>query len=102
METTIRISTQYYENYGDSVKPYWKPKGGFEFIIKADTDLLMYAQDLKTVLAQMVADESTGHERFEYIEHEVHFTDPYQLSTMQFEQRVREQFEQVCQQRQSA
>ena len=102
MEATIIISTQYYENYGDSQRPHWKPKGGFQFKVVANDELIMYTHDLKAILTEMVAEQSNDHEMFEYIEHEVHFTDPYQLSTMQFEQRVREQFEQVCQQRQSA
>jgi hypothetical protein len=93
METTIRITTQYYENYGDSIKPYWKPKGGFEFIIKADADLIMYVPDLKTVLSQMVAEESNTHEKFEYIDHDVIFTEPFQLSTEKFESLVKEQFQ---------
>ena len=25
---TLRITTQYYENYSDSQTPHWKPKGG--------------------------------------------------------------------------
>ncbi len=31
---TLRIFTQYYENYSDSQTPHWKPKGGQTFIIK--------------------------------------------------------------------
>ena len=49
MDTTIRITTQYYENYGDSTSPHWKPKGGFEFMIKADADFVMYVPNLKAV-----------------------------------------------------
>jgi len=28
--------TQDYENYGSAEKPYWKPKGGSDFILDAD------------------------------------------------------------------
>jgi hypothetical protein len=95
MDTTIRITTQYYENYGDSTSPHWKPKGGFEFMIKADADFVMYVPNLKAVLADMVANESNSHEKFEYIDHEVLFTEPFQLSTEDFENRVRAQYEQT-------
>lgn len=30
----LLIQTQVYENYGDAAKPYWKPKGGGDYVIK--------------------------------------------------------------------
>ena len=30
----LMISTQVYENYGDADKPYWKAKGGSDYVIK--------------------------------------------------------------------
>ena len=88
---TVIIKTQYYENYnvnaegfnleGDG-KPYWKPKGGHEFTIKADADTIFYTydSDLKEVLSKMVADESDFMNKYEYIDHEVIFHNPTELS----------------------
>jgi len=30
----LLIQTQVYENYGDADQPYWKPKGGGDYVIK--------------------------------------------------------------------
>jgi hypothetical protein len=87
MDVTIRISAQYYENYSDTDTPYWKPKGGHEFTIKADADTIFYTYDsnLKEVLSKMVADESDSHNKYEYIDHEVIFFEATELSNDKFE-----------------
>lgn len=30
----LLIQTQVYENYGDIAQPYWKPKGGSDYVVK--------------------------------------------------------------------
>ena len=30
----LMINTQVHENYGDADKPYWKPKGGNDYVVK--------------------------------------------------------------------
>ena len=30
----LSITTQVYENYGSAEEPYWKPKGGSDYVIK--------------------------------------------------------------------
>jgi len=30
----LLIQTQVYENYGDADKPYWKAKGGGDYVVK--------------------------------------------------------------------
>lgn len=30
----LLITTQVYENYGDAENPYWKPKGGSDYVVK--------------------------------------------------------------------
>ena len=97
MDTTIRITAQYYENYaigpnGLEGTPYWKPKGGHEFIIKADSDMVMYADNLKEILTEMVAAQSNDYEKFEYIDHDVQFSEPTVLSTEDFISKVQKQF----------
>ena len=98
MDTTIRITAQFYENYaighnGPTGAPYWKAKGGHEFILKVDSDLAMYAPNLKDILSDMVADQSNQYERFEYIDHEMVFSEPTELSAEIFSTKVRNQFE---------
>jgi hypothetical protein len=98
MDTTIRITAQFYENYaigpnGPEGAPYWKAKGGHEFILKADSDLVMYAPNLKDILTEMVADQSNQYEKFVYIGHEVQFSEPSELSSEIFLTKVRNQFE---------
>ena len=97
MDTTIRITAQYYENYaigpnGPEGTPHWKPKGGHEFIVKADSDIVMYADDLKEILIEMVAAQSNDYEKFEYIDHDVQFSEPTLLSTEDFISKVQKQF----------
>ena len=87
MEVTIRITAQYYENYSDTDTPYWKPKCGHEFTIKADADTIFYTydSDLKEILSKMVADESDSHNKYEYLGHEVKFFEATELSNDKFE-----------------
>ena len=93
MDTTIRITAQYYENYGlYEGTEHWKPKGGHEFIIKADSNMVMYADDLKEILIEMVAAQSNDYEKFEYIDHDVQFSEPTLLSTEDFISKVQKQF----------
>jgi hypothetical protein len=30
----LLITTQVYENYGDIAQPYWKPKGGSDYVVR--------------------------------------------------------------------
>ena len=78
MMCTIEVTAQYYENYSDTKKPYWKPKGGVEFHFPLDADVALYIpQDvLVEALTKMVDERSNSHSRFEYIDHEVKFSGP--------------------------
>tara|TARA_B100002019_G_scaffold239516_1_gene214915 strand:+ start:171 stop:449 length:279 start_codon:yes stop_codon:yes gene_type:complete len=71
---TITIYTQYYENYSDTATPYWKPKGGQIFEIKnVRGDMLIYCDNLKEHLTNLVATKSNGYVKYEYRDHEVDF-----------------------------
>ena len=95
MEATLIVNTQVFENYnfgqfganscGD-YKPQWKPKGYFQFKVELDSTDLLYMDgfDIQHVLTQMLAEESSDLERFEYIDYEIHHSKPYQLSTKDF------------------
>ena len=80
MMINILVSAQYYENYNTTGEgaPYWKPKGGVDFCFPIDSDLVMYAykEDLKSALIKMVEEQSNEHSLYEYIDHEVKFSNP--------------------------
>ncbi len=95
MEATIIVNTQVYENYNfsqfgyipcDDERPRWKAKGGFQFQVKLDhTDLLyMDGSDIQNVLLQMLEEQSSNLERFEFVGYEVVLNNPHQLSTGDF------------------
>ena len=44
----LLIQTQVYENYGTADEPYWKPKGGADYVVKKFKD---YNQVTETVMA---------------------------------------------------
>ena len=44
----LLIQTQVYENYGNAEEPYWKPKGGSDYVVKKFRD---YNQVTETVMA---------------------------------------------------
>jgi len=78
MMINILVSAQYYENYSDSNIPYWKPKGGVDFCFPVDSELVMYLykEDLKSALIKMVEEQSNEYSLYEYIGHEVKFSNP--------------------------
>jgi hypothetical protein len=94
MNVDIRISAQYYENYSDTSElPYWKAKGGYEFIVRnIDSDLLYFTDEVGEVLKQMVADKSNSHEKFELVSWEAIYTQPEELSKDEMEYKLNNVF----------
>jgi hypothetical protein len=78
MMISILVSAQYYENYSDSNIPYWKPKGGVDFNFPIDSEVALYTPDaiLENALTKMVEEQSNEYSRYEYISHEVKFSEP--------------------------
>jgi hypothetical protein len=63
----LRITAQYQENYSDNDTPYWKMKGGREFIIKGiDPDPVMYAAPGEAEAAIQVLLDRESNERCKY------------------------------------
>jgi len=92
---TLRIFTQYYENYSDTPTPYWKPKGGQTFIIKdIEGDLIIYCDNLKEVCSNLVSSKSNEHVKYEYREHEVDFIGDEEISVTELTNEIRDQFNQ--------
>jgi len=86
MKSTVLVHTQYHENYnvgpeGFGATPHWKPKGGHTFSIEMDVDILMYADNVEQIFAQLVERQSTIAEKFEYISHEIQWQEPTVLGT---------------------
>ena len=84
----VLINTQYLENYAINADgslaevPYWKPKGGFQFVIELDSDLMMFG-DFQDILAKMVESHNSEIEKFEYIDYEMVFQEPKLLGTQE-------------------
>ena len=91
---TLRITTQYYENYSDSQTPHWKPKGGQTFIIKdIEGDMVTYCDNLKEVCSNLVSAKSNEHYKYEYREHEVDFMGKdLSITTEMLTNEIRNQF----------
>jgi len=96
----VRITAQYYENYGTAEAPYWKPKGGQEFSLRADSDSFFYCQEECVKAIKMVlAAKSGDYVRYEYLEHDLVFEEPRQLSSEDFEvalQKVHQEYEDMA------
>jgi hypothetical protein len=52
----LLISTQVYENYGDTVKPYWKPKGGSDYVVKKFRDFNRVTEVVMALRSQIEQD----------------------------------------------
>jgi len=74
---TIRIQTQYLENYSDSTTPHLKKKGKYVFTINnIEGDAIMYCDNLKEVLSELCEQQCNDYCRYEYIDHEIDFHGP--------------------------
>ena len=78
MMCTIQVTAQYYENYSDTTTPYWKPKGAVDFHFPLNADVALYAPKgvLVEALIKMVEEQSNDYSLYEYIDHEVKFSNP--------------------------
>jgi hypothetical protein len=87
MNVQIRITAQVQENYSDNNIPYWKMKGGREFIINdVDSDIALNTADNEMDLAiqNMLDEYSNNHTRYTLIEWEVLYSSPIILDTDNF------------------
>jgi hypothetical protein len=87
MNVQIRITAQVQENYSDNNTPYWKMKGGREFIINdVDSDIALNTADeeMDSAIQNMLDEYSNNHTRYTLIEWEVIFSSPIVLDTDNF------------------
>ena len=52
----LLIQTQVYENYGDADKPYWKAKGGGDYVVKNFRKFNRVTETVMAVRAQIEQD----------------------------------------------
>ena len=83
----LRITAQYEENYGDSATPYWKMKGGTEFIIKGiEPDPVLYAApgEAESAIQILLDEHSNGMCRYTLIDWEFIYAKPIELDADAF------------------
>ena len=52
----LLITTQTYENYGDIAEPYWKPKGGSDYVVKKFKDVNKVTEVVMCLRSQIECD----------------------------------------------
>lgn len=52
----LLITTQVYENYGDADKPYWKAKGGCDYVVKNFRDFSRVTEVIMALRGKVEAD----------------------------------------------
>ena len=52
----LLIQTQVYENYGDALKPYWKAKGGGDYVVKNFRDFNRVTEFVMALRGQVEQD----------------------------------------------
>lgn len=63
----LLIQTQVYENYGDATEPYWKPKGGADYVVKKFRDFNAVTETVMALRSQIEQDNEY------YREHIINF-----------------------------
>lgn len=90
----IRVIAQVVEenyNWAQGGDPYWKNKGGTEFVIpQVDSDSVMYAApgEAEVVIQSMLDDQSGYYMKFTLIDWEIIWAEPVVLSTNVFNNRM--------------
>jgi len=92
MLVNLLVNCQYYENYnvgpeGFGEVPYWKPKGGHQFLMPIDSDYLMYADESQIVeaITKIVEKQNTISCKFEYREYQIQWSKPDKVGGLEEE-----------------
>ena len=54
----LMISTQVFENHGDADKPYWKAKGGNDYVVKKFRDFNRVTETVMALSSQIEQDNN--------------------------------------------
>ena len=83
MKVNLLVNCQYFENYnvgpeGFGEVPYWKPKGGHQFLMPVDSDTIMYCDqhEIEDAIKVLVEKQNTVACRFQFIDFEVQWSEP--------------------------
>ena len=52
----LLITTQTWENYGTDMEPYWKPKGGCDYVVKQFKDVNSVTEVMMALRSQVECD----------------------------------------------
>ena len=95
----IIITCQYWENYavgpdGFDEVPYWKPKGGAEFSVEVDSDVLLAGEEqIEKVLSKMVEEQCNQACKYEYRSYEIWWSEPTPLDSKEFQSKLEKEYE---------
>ena len=85
----LLISTQVLENYGSEDNPFWKAKGGEDYVLKNFTDFNRVSQVVHSLRSQIEIDNPFCQEYiagWEVVEDD--YMTPFELSQMEYEGRI--------------
>ena len=71
MNCTVKVMAQYFENYSDTI---------------------LYSDELKSHLTELVAAQSNEYCKYEYIEHDVEFIKPIVLESKELESLIQKEW----------
>jgi len=99
MDVKLVVNCQYFENYnvgpeGFGEVPHWKPKGGHEFSVEVDSDVLLYGEEqIEKVLSKMVEEQSNEACKYEYRSYEIWWGEPTPLDSKEFQSKLEKEYE---------
>jgi hypothetical protein len=88
----LLISTQVYENYGDTIKPHFKPKGGSDYVVKNfnNKSFLETTEIVMALRPQVECDNEYFHEYIvDWIIEEDDYLTPFERDQLEFEGVIR-------------
>jgi hypothetical protein len=91
MKALLEITTQQFENYGDSENMLWKQKS--KHVFHLDVDMYMFMHDEKRCIEAielMLFESSNEKERFMYVSHELVLSTPTKLHEQLFLQKLKD------------
>jgi hypothetical protein len=95
----LLITTQVYENYGDADQPYWKPKGGVDYVVKNLTSLVLTTiRDLVDAVRPQIEQDNDY-----FREHVIHwelvadeYLTEFELDQLEFEGKIVYPVKELC------
>jgi len=86
----LLITTQVYENYGSAEEPYWKPKGGSDYVVKNFKNLNKVTETVMALRGQIECDNEMFREyiiNFEVVAND--YLTEFERSQLEYEGEIR-------------